>query len=278
MPAHKIIKESGEAEKFNKGKIRRSLLNSGMKAADAEQLIDMVLRTIEPPYTTRKVFRAAKKHMRRMDLVCTMKYSLKQAIYALGPSGYPFEKYIGKVLAKDGYTVEVGKFVEGACVTHEVDVVALRDDSCYVVECKFHHSRRTISDVKTALYVHARFEDIREAGDACPNGNHLLKGMIVTNTRFSSEAVKYAECVGLETLGWKYPVKRSLEKVIEQRRTYPVTVLPAATKAIVRSLIESDIVLASEIDAMDARRLSRVTGLKPAVVDKLKMQSGQLCG
>jgi hypothetical protein len=278
MSSRKIIKESGEVEKFDREKLRKSLLNSGVRSEDIEGLMDMVSRTLQPPYTTRKVFRAAKKYMRRYDLVCTMKYSLKEAIYALGPSGYPFERYIGKVLEKDGYKVEVGRFVEGACVTHEVDVVALRDDSCYVVECKFHQNRRTISDVKTALYVHARFRDIREAGDACPNGSHLLKGMIVTNTRFSSEAVKYAKCVGLETLGWKYPHERSLEKVIEQDRTYPVTILPAATKAIVRALIENGIVLASEVRDMDARRLTRKTGIKPDIVEKLKMQSGQLCG
>jgi hypothetical protein len=278
MSDFKIVKESGATEEFDRHKIKKSLLDAGIHADEAEKIIDMVVRTLKPPFTTRKVFRAAKKFMRRYSPVSTMKYSIKQAIYALGPSGYPFEKYIARVLRKDGYEVEVGRFIDGACVTHEVDVVARRDDSCYVVECKFHQNRRTISDVKTALYVHSRFQDILKAGDTCPNGNHLLKGMIVTNTRFTSEAIKYAECVGLKTLGWKYPASHSLEKTIEEGRTYPVTILPASTRAIVHALIENDIVLAEELLDMDARGLARLTGLKPGIVSRLKTQAEQICG
>lgn len=274
----KIIKTSGATEEFDRRKIKKSLLDAGIHADEAENVIDMVIQSLRPPFTTRKVFRAAKKFMRRYSPISTMKYSIKQAIYALGPSGYPFERYIAKVLQKDGYEVEVGRFVDGACVTHEVDVLARRDDSCYVVECKFHQNHKTISDVKTALYVYARFQDILKAGDTCPNGNHLLKGMIVTNTRFTSEAIKYAECVGLKALGWKYPVSHSLEKTIEEGKTYPVTILPASTKKIVHSLIENDVVLAEELLDMDTRELAGLTGLKPDVLSHLRTQAEQICG
>jgi len=277
MSDTKILKESGETEEFDRKKLHRSLLNSGVKPEDADKLIDKVSSTIKPPYTTRKVFRAAKKYMRNYDMACTMRYSLKQALYALGPSGYPFEKYIADVLKHDGYKTQVGQFVKGACVTHEVDVVARRDDSCYVIECKFHHNRKTISDVKTALYVHARFLDIKKIGDTCPNGNHILKGMLVTNTRFSSQAIKYAECVGLETMGWKYPSKHSLEQTIEHGKTYPVTILHAVTRQVARALIDNGIVLASEIHGMDARGLARATGLKQDLAQRLISQAASLC-
>jgi Holliday junction resolvase-like predicted endonuclease len=278
MSDFKILKESGETEDYDRRKIRASLLSSGIKADDAEKIIDMVTRTLTPPFTTRKVFRAVKKYMRRYNAVSTMKYSIKQAIYALGPSGYPFEKYIARVLEHQGYGTEVGKLVERHCVTHEVDVVARKDNLCYVIECKFHQNRRSISDVKTALYIHSRFLDIVKANNICPSKNPVHKGMLVTNTRFTSEAIKYAECVGLKTMGWKYPAGQSLETAIEDGRTYPVTILPAATKAIVHALMENDIVLASDLCDANVKRVARLTGLKPDVVSRLTVQAQQICG
>jgi hypothetical protein len=139
-----VLKGSGELEPFRRRKVRRSLLNSGVRQADAEDIIDRVLLTVKPPLSTKKIFREARKILRSYSLSCTMRYSLKEAIFALGPSGYSFEKYVAKILAARGYRTEVGKAIKGHCVSHEVDVVAYRDDSCYIVECKFHQNGKTL--------------------------------------------------------------------------------------------------------------------------------------
>jgi Holliday junction resolvase len=276
MPQAEVIKESGQAETFDRKKILRSILNSGVPSKEAEDIIERAVRELTPPLTTRKIFRAVKKNLRRFDTVCTMKYSLKQAIYDLGPTGYPFERYIAKVLEREGYRVGVGSFVEGKCVRHEVDVIARKDTHVYFVECKFHKRRKTTSDVKTALYVQARFQDIDSAHRA-NRAKFDRRGMLVTNTRFTSEAVKYADCMGLRMLGWKHPKGQSLEKMIEGGRTYPVTVLTSAGKAICQRLAEAGIVLASEVLDVDVKALARLAGVKRGTAEKIRKQAGQIC-
>ena len=79
----------------------------------------------------------------------------------LGPSGHPFEEYIGDILTAKGYDTKVSQILRGACITHEVDVIARTDSRHIMIECKFHNAPGTKSDVQTALYTHARFMDIR---------------------------------------------------------------------------------------------------------------------
>ena len=41
------------------------------------------------------------------------KYHLKGAIMELGPSGYPFEKFVAAILSHQGYKVQIGQIVKG---------------------------------------------------------------------------------------------------------------------------------------------------------------------
>src|SRR3972149_4640100 len=92
-----------------------------------------------------------------------MRYSIKKAISDLGPSGYPFERYFARVLEAYGYSSELNLIVEGHCVSHEVDILARKGGGLYVIECKYHNDGGKPTDVKTALYVHSRFMDIKKA-------------------------------------------------------------------------------------------------------------------
>jgi predicted RecB family endonuclease len=273
-----VIKASGELEPFRRRKVLNSLLNSGVRRADAEDIIDRVLVTVKPPLSTKKIFREARKLLRSYNLSCTMRYSLKEAIFALGPTGYPFERYVAKILSARGYKTEVGRTIKGHCVSHEVDVVAYKDDSCYIVECKFHQNGKTLSNVKTALYVHSRFRDIERAMSLSGAKPGTLTGMIVTNTRFSSEARKYARCVGLVALGWKHPRGESLELMIEEGRTYPVTVLPGLKRAHLDAMVRSGVILVQDIADRGERSLLRATKLDERTVARLKRGASQICG
>ena len=257
-----VIKSSGQREGLDRAKIRRSIVNSGVRAKDADEVIEKALRTIKPPVTTKKLYRVIKKHLRTLNPQSTMKYSVKNAIYSLGPTGYPFERYVAKILEHQGYKVKVGQIVQGRCVNHEVDVVATKGRHCYMVECKFHHNSKTHSNIRTALYVHARFLDIKRAyaESEMRKSGLIPKGMLVTNTRFSSEAIKYSECVGLKVIGWKHPVGESLEKLIEHGKTYPVTALPSVNRKNVGVLLKHDIVTVKDLEKITAVNLSKATG------------------
>lgn len=121
----------------------------------------------------------------------------------LGPDGYPFEKYIGQLLEKLGHTVEVNVVIPGVCVDHEIDIMAQKKGHHCIVECKYHNRSGLKTDVKVALYMQARFEDIRDAWERNPHHTQELHNVwIVTNTKFTSEAIKYGICKKMKMISW----------------------------------------------------------------------------
>ncbi len=273
-----IIKASGRSEEFDAGKLVNSLVRSGAPESVARDIAEKISLQVAPSSHTKHIFRMAKKLLRRYNRVSGMRYSIKRAIYALGPTGYPFEKYVARILKSYGYSVEVNRMIKGYCVTHEVDVLASRDDRRCMIECKHHANGEKPADVKIALYVHSRFEDIRRAFEISEHQNsHVNEGWLVTNTRCSADAIKYAECVGLKIVSWRYPEKGGLENLIEEKRLYPITILPAATRNAVQSLTGHDIILADEIAGMSEQTFLERSGLDRPTALTIKKEADELC-
>ncbi|MEW6110099.1 MAG: restriction endonuclease [Nitrospirota bacterium] len=274
----KITKSSGLTEEFDIRKLSNSLMRSGAPPEVADEIAAKVQEKISPLFRTKDIYRLARKLLKHYNLASGMKYSLKKALFALGPSGYPFEKYVARILDAHGYSAMVGQFIEGYCVKHEVDVVASKGNEHYFIECKYHSNGGKATDVKVAMYIHSRFLDIKKACELMPeHADTVHNGWLVTNTRCTSDAVKYAECVGLKMLSWGYPEKESLQKMIELKRLYPVTILPAARKKYLETLIKNDIILAQDIADLDEMTFLKKSGLDPNTSKILKKQADELC-
>ena len=276
--AIRITKASGRQEEFDIQKLINSLIRSGAPPEAAAEIAQEIERQTAPLSRTEDIYRRAKKLLRRFNRATGMRYSIKKAIFALGPSGYPFEKYFGKVLSHYGYRVETGRIIKGYCVSHEVDVVAGNDNAYTFIECKYHSDGGKATDVKTALYVHARFQDIRKGLLREARGEMAYRdGWLVTNTRCSTDALQYAECAGLRIISWRYPEKGSLERLIEDKGLYPVTVLHSLKKGMLEPLLRADIVLAQDIADMDMQTFTRVSGLDARAADVLKKEADAIC-
>ncbi len=126
--AFEVIKASGQAEEFNIQKLVDSLIRSGASEDIAMDIARKVESQIKPSMRTKHIFRIARKMLRRYSKTADMRYSIKKAIYMLGPAGYQFEKYFAGILRAYGYSAETNRFLKGYCVTHEVDIFAVRDD------------------------------------------------------------------------------------------------------------------------------------------------------
>ena len=61
------------------------------------------------------------------------RYNLKRAIFALGPSGFPFERYVARLFDAMGYATQVGIVLPGKCVTHDRDRVGEQVEECLKV-------------------------------------------------------------------------------------------------------------------------------------------------
>ena len=276
--ALEVIKASGRTEEFNIQKLVDSLIRSGATEDEARDIARQVESQIKPSMHTKHIYRIAKKILRQYSKTADMRYSIKKAIYMLGPAGYQFEKYFAGILKAYGYSAETNRFLKGYCVTHEVDIFAVRDDVGRVIECKYHSNGGIPTDVKIALYVYSRFMDIKKAYEL----NHenmvsINEGWLVTNTRCTSDAIKYAGCVGLKIVSWKYPDENSLERMIENKKLYPVTILSSMKKSSLDILFKNDIVLVRDIADIDEGIFIKRSGLDTAAARTLKKEADELC-
>jgi len=276
--AFEVIKASGQPEEFNIQKLVGSLVRSGASEDVAWDIARKVESQITPSMHTKHIFRLAKKILRQYSKAADMRYSIKKAIYMLGPTGYPFEKYFAGILKANGYSAETNRFLKGYCIMHEVDIFAVRADIGCVIECKYHSNGGNPTDVKTALYVYSRFMDIKKAYELNhENRVSINEGWLVTNTRCTSDAIKYAGCVGLKIVGWKYPDENSLERMIENKKLYPVTILSSIKKTSLDILFKNDIILVRDIADMDERIFIKQSGLDTAAARTLKREADELC-
>jgi Holliday junction resolvase len=249
-----VTKASGEEVVFSMEKLRQSLRNSGA----TEEQVEKVIKAIEPQLfngiSTKKIYNWAFSILKKSTDSVAAKYQLKKAITEFGPSGFPFERFIGKLFERKGYHVKVGVVEQGTCVSHELDVVASSDTEHMMMECKFHSMQGKMSDVKVPLYIHSRFNDVKSQWLLNKQlKDKQLKVWVVTNTRFSPDAVRYATCAGLNLLSWDYPLNESIKVMIDRYKHYPITCLTLLTKSEKEHLLENNVVLCSELKEDYAR-------------------------
>jgi hypothetical protein len=272
----KITKASGAVEDLNPDKLRASLTRSGADRETAEDVIERVLYEIEPYSSTKKIYRLARKYLRQYNHATGLRYSLKKALLKLGPTGYPFERYYGELLKHYGYKTDTGVILEGRCVNHEVDVYAVNDSEIFTVECKYHNRTGAPTDIKVAMYVYARFRDLGHAFNLKEPGK-TYKGWLVTNTRFTQDAIDYSRCMGFYIRSWGYPEDDSLEKMIEDKRLYPVTVISGLKSGLARKLISQNIILLKDLVAIDVKDIKKMLSLTENKASLLKQQADELC-
>ena len=243
-----IKKNSIDVEPFSTQKLEQSLQRSGASKEEIENIISKIQPEIYDGISSNEIYKKAFAYLKKSNRTSASRYSLKRAIFELGPTGYPFERLVAALLREKGFNTTVSVILNGECVTHEIDVLAEKEGSVYAIECKFHSDSKVFSNVKIPLYINSRFLDIQKQWNTNPkNTTHLKQGWLVTNTRFTIDAINYAKCVGLTLLSWDYPSKNGIKENIDTYGLYPITTLTTLTLKEKHQLIENDIVLVKEL-------------------------------
>ena len=243
-----IIKSSGEKVKFSLEKLRASLNRTGAEKQIVDQILDKVRDELYQGISTKEIYNRAFSLLKKKKSYLASKYKLKKAIYELGPTGFPFERFVSAILDYSGYKTEVGAILQGHCVKHEIDVVAHKNNETTIIECKFHGEQGLNCNVKIPLYINSRYQDVKSYWNANPkNGTKLSKGWVVTNTRFTGDAIAYGKCCGLYLLSWDYPENDGLKDRIDRLGLYPITVSTLLTIREKQFLLSRDIVLCREL-------------------------------
>jgi len=243
-----IRKASGEDEYFNVKKLERSLHNAGAEELIIWKIVEDIQNWIYSGVTTKQIYSRAFKILRRDRAHAAMRYKLKEAIIALGPTGYPFEQFIGQLFDYQDYEIEVGVVVDGYSITHEMDVIATKNQLQNLVECKYHKDQGKHVNIQVPLYVHSRVNDIVRKRKEMPEFKNLsYKAWVVTNTRFSEDSIQYGKCNDLQLLAWDYPQNKGLKHLVESMKLYPITILHKLTKKGKQFLIKRGIVTCAQL-------------------------------
>ncbi|GCD78034.1 hypothetical protein JCM31826_15160 [Thermaurantimonas aggregans] len=243
-----IRKQDGSTQPFDTEKFIYSLVKSGLSNEAAQELAEDVLQRTKPYESTRDLKRRTHSLLYRKHPDAACRYRLKDALMKLGPTGYPFEHLMAQVLAKQGFKTQVGQQLKGKCVQHEVDVIAVANDTVLLMECKYHNQPHVKSDVKVPLYVKARFDDLRHL---YPDKKLIYS--VACNTRFSDDALMYGQCAGIQMISWKHPAHNSLNYLLDHFKVYPISVLRWLHRSELEVLFENaiyttrDLVRSSEI-------------------------------
>ncbi|GAA4324929.1 hypothetical protein GCM10023115_41280 [Pontixanthobacter gangjinensis] len=193
--------------------------------------------------STREIYNRAFALLKNFKGAYASRYKLKKALYELGPSGFIFEKFISRLLKELGYRTQLNEVMQGKCVTHEVDLIAYKDSERHLIECKFHNEEGRNCDVKIPLYIDSRFRDIYAFEKKKVSG----QGWVVTNTKFTGDAITYGKCAGLKLLSWDYPENNCLKKLIDEAGIYPITVSTLLSESEKQFLLEREIITGKEL-------------------------------
>lgn len=240
-----IIKSTGIEELFSRQKLKRSIERTGLNPKYCKKIAEEVAKKVvneAPRPTTNEIYKETIKLIKKQSSVAATHYSLKKSLIELGPTGYEFEIFVSKYFEAIGFETFVDVTMQGQFVTHEVDVIANKPNYSVYTECKFHNNSGRKNDIKIALYVKARWDDLKQG----PDGKYLKEFVLATNTAFTSDAITYANGVGLKLLGVNAPEESFIDK-IKRYKLYPITSLMRLKKHTIRTLLNQKIVLCVDL-------------------------------
>jgi len=269
----RIRKADGEEEVFDPEKLLRSLVRAGASPRAQKYVVDHVVAELKDGATTSDIYRHAFDILSKQEeQPVAARYSLKRAVFDLGPSGFPLERFFAAVLRAEGWSTQVGVEMVGKCAPHEVDVLAVRGEKRIGCEVKFHNSPGLKTDLKDALYVHARFEDLKQASES---KHRVDEGQLITNTHFTTNARQYGECVGLTMVGWEYPNENGMRARIERAGVHPLTCLTTLSSGEKKRLLDKQIVLCRQVQT--GSHLLEENGVSPKKIPGVLSEASNLC-
>lgn len=221
----KILKATGELEEFKPEKLRHSLSKAGAPKEATEEIIEHIQKELEEGMSTSQIYSHAFFLLEKKSKPAATRYSLRRAILELGPSGFPFEDFISEIFKEKGFETRVGQNLKGKCVSYEIDVIAYNENKLIMIEAKFHNALHGKTDLKTALYIKARFDDLKNMTFDYGGKRNFDENWVITNTKFTTSAINYGKCNDVKMVGWNYPKKGNLQDLIDDSGLHPLTCL-----------------------------------------------------
>ena len=272
----KIVKHSGDIVDFNPEKLKSSLLKSGANTDVVNDILKSIRKELYEGIPTKKIYKMAFALLKKEANAHAARYNLRSALQLLGPSGFFFEKYIARIFQAEHFEAKLNLTLQGKCISHEIDVLIKKNNLISMVECKFHAGREAVSDVKVPMYILSRFNDLKDKEYSIfSKKDSISKCWIVTNNRFTSDAIAFAKCSGLNLLSWNYTELNNLKTKNDFDYLYPVTCLTTLSLGEKDKLLILDVLLVKEI-VNNSECLEKI-GLSPNRIKNVLKEASELC-
>lgn len=261
-----VLNSTGERELFSPQKVYKSARRAGASKDLAQRVVELVEPKAWSGIKTSEIYQEVKKILYRENPGVNLRFSLKAGMRKLGPSGFPFEKFIGEIFTRLGFEVKTNVYLSGACLNdYEIDFLARKGNLVYIGECKYRNIAGDKVHLDNVLANQARFLDLLNGPRFKTNDykNCRIRSIMVTNEKFTSRAIAYSNCQGIELLGWRHPSNKGLEYLIEENGLYPITILPSLKGHLKDVLVSKEVILVKDILATDTEKLSKRLGISP---------------
>jgi Holliday junction resolvase-like predicted endonuclease len=269
-----VTKSDGSKQVFRKEKVIDTCIRMGATREVAEGVADRVERRIYDGIESKRVLSMIFRQLGRYDPSVKHHIDLRMALAMMEPKP-DFEQYIRILLKEQGYQVTPNAIIRGKCVEHEIDAIAKKDEKTFIVEVKHHSNHHTLSGLDVDRISRATLEDITEGFELGLNSINVDKAMIVCNVKLSDHAKRYADCRGIEHIGWRFPPDRGIDAMIEEKKLYPITYLKNLDSTTMRRLAGGGVLLLKQLAESDSKSLSeriRITRNRlESIIQKAKM-------
>ncbi len=271
-----VTKLNGEKEPFSVKKVYDSALRAGASSSLARKIAHIVENEAYQGINTADIFKRVKQELKKENPQFALRFNLKEGIRKLGPAGFAFEKYVKEILINYGFEVGIDKILNGRCVEHETDFIASRNGEVHIGECKYRNNKGDKIDLNVCLKGFAVLEDIKAAGHF--KNYSKIDFLIVTNSKFTNQAIKYSKCQGINLLGWKYPDNEGLESMIDRRKLYPITIIPSLKGHFMDAFSGEGMMLADDLLSLDIEKFSRKANIPRGQIERLVEEAKILFG
>jgi len=272
-----VTKAGGKRQLFDRQKVIKTCLVMGATEEVAKEIADRIGLKVYDGIETRKILQMILRLLSKYRPGVNHLFCLRKSLSLLDPKP-DFERFIQILLSEHGYKVTPNLIMKGRCVEHEVDAIARKNGSIYLVEVKHHYNFHTYTGLDESRIAWAVLEDVNEGFELGINNLKIDKAMIVCNTKFSDQAKTYAMCKGIVQIGWSSPPDHGLQTLIEEKKLYPITCIEGLKTSVRRELSNAGIILLRQLIEKSPAAFEKETGVKEEILKPIIENAKQLLG
>jgi hypothetical protein len=272
-----VRKADGSLQPFDRNKVLRTCDRLKLSRNESNEVLAEVEQKLFEGIPTKKIldmiFEHGKKHKEHLGFMV----DIREAISLMRPKP-DFEKFVALILKHDGYKILTNKILQGKCIDHEIDVIAIKGNEILYIEVKHHDKYHTFTGLGTFLEINSTFEDLMQGFAANMQEYNITKPVLVVNTKISEHARKYSTCRGIGYMGWKSPDNSGIEKHIDDKLLYPLTVIRGVDKKTLDSLGGSGIFTLEQLIEESRGNFARIPGVDRQLLKDLVWKAEKILG